>query len=204
MEKSLVTGKAAKTFIKNMEIKILPTDWKSNKKAWMTSCIMVEWQRALNAKLKQEKPNVLLFLDNTNISNVSQHIDQGVMKCVKLNYCKVLTQSLLANMEAASPATQIAKFISVLDAVIWLAEAAKQESPQMVHRCFQRAQFSTELNDDETDERNIQELNVSLYQATYENVKAQDYLDTDAEVEKEAVVKEIDKFITNHQQSKER
>jgi hypothetical protein len=74
----------------------------------------------------------------------------------------------------------------------------------MVQGCFQRAEFSTELNDDDTDESNIQEFNVSLNQATYENVKAQDYLDTDGEARKETAVKEIDKSIMNHQQSKER
>jgi hypothetical protein len=68
-------------------------------------------------------------LYNTNTANVSQPIDQEVMKCVKLNYCKVLLQSLLANMEATPPSTQTAKFISVLDAVIWIAEAAKQVFP---------------------------------------------------------------------------
>jgi hypothetical protein len=72
-------------------------------------------------------------------------------------------RSLLANMEAApSFATQPAKFISVLDAVIWIAKAVEQMSLQTVHKYFQKAGFSTESMDDETDECNIQELQGSL------------------------------------------
>jgi hypothetical protein len=44
----------------------------------------------------------------------------------------------------------------------------------MVQRCFQKAGFSTiELTDDKTDKSNIQDLQVSLSQAAYKNVKAE-------------------------------
>jgi hypothetical protein len=105
---------------------------------------------------------------------------QVISKCVKMNYCKLLMQSLLANMEAApSFTTQLAKSISVLDAVIRIAEAAEQMSLQAVHKYFQKAGFSTESMDDKIDESNIQELQESLNQAMYENVKAEDYLNID-------------------------
>jgi hypothetical protein len=52
---------------------------------------------------------------------------------IKWNYCKLLMQFLLANMEAA---TRHAKSTSVLDAVIWIAEVAKQVSPEGVQTCF--------------------------------------------------------------------
>jgi hypothetical protein len=111
-------------------------------------------------------------------------------------------QSLLANTKATSSATQLAKTISVLDALIWIAEPAKQVFLQMVERCFQKARFSTsELNDDENDERYVKTLQESLNQTMYENVIAEYCLNTKAE--KEANVKEINKFIDNHQQSKE-
>jgi hypothetical protein len=44
---------------------------------------------------------------------------------------------------------------------------------------------------------------VSLYQTVYENIKAQDYLHNDAEVETEAVRKSIDEFITIKQENNE-
>jgi hypothetical protein len=52
----------------------------------------------------------------------------------------------------------------------------------MVHRCFQKAGFSTTKSTaDETDENNIQKLQ-SLNQATHEKVKAEDYLNIYNEV----------------------
>jgi hypothetical protein len=66
-------------------------------------------------------------------------MDQGVIKCVKLNYCKLLTLFLLADMEDTSSDTQHAKTISVVYAITWIADAAKQMSPQMVQKCFQKA-----------------------------------------------------------------
>jgi hypothetical protein len=107
-------------------------------------------------------------------------------------------------MDAASSATELAKSISVLDAVIWIAEAPKQVSPQTVQLCFQKAKFSTsDLNEKEINENNIQDLQESLNQATYENVAAEDYLDIDAETETEAAVEETDDIVDNHQQGKE-
>jgi hypothetical protein len=62
MEKPLVIGKAAKSrCFKNTDIKTLPTEWKCNKKAWMTSHIMGEWLTAFNAKTKQQKEKFSYF-----------------------------------------------------------------------------------------------------------------------------------------------
>jgi hypothetical protein len=52
-------------------------------------------------------------------------------------------------------------------------------SLQTVQKCFQKAGFSTESMDDETDESIIQELQESLNQATHKSVKAKDYFNTD-------------------------
>jgi hypothetical protein len=102
---------------------------------------------------------------------------------------KLIMRSLPANMEAASSATKLAKSISVLDAVIRIAEATKQVSPQTVQLCFQKAKFSTsDLNEKETNENNIQDAQEPLNQATYENVAAEDYLNIDAEIETEAAI----------------
>jgi hypothetical protein len=146
---------------------------------------MEEWLIAFNAKMTQQNCNILLFLDNAtchphieisnvwfvwfppNTTSVSQPMDQGVIKCVKLNYHKLIMRSLLANMDAAPSATELAKSISILDAVIWIAEATKQVSPQTVQRCFQKAKFSTsDLNEKETNENNIRDLQEFLNQAT--------------------------------------
>jgi hypothetical protein len=56
------------------------------------------------------------------------------------------------------------------------------------------------VNDDETNESNIQELQESLNQEAYETNTADDYCNTDNAVEAGAAVKEL---IENHQQNKE-
>jgi hypothetical protein len=50
--------------VKNVSIEKVPTEWKSNKKASMTSHIMDEWLGTFNAKMKKQKLSVLLFLDS--------------------------------------------------------------------------------------------------------------------------------------------
>jgi len=70
--------------------------------------------------------------------------------CMQLNYCQLLMWSQLANREAVSAATELVKFIPVLDAVICIAEVSKQLSPQTVPRGFQKAVLSTNyLNNEE-------------------------------------------------------
>jgi hypothetical protein len=59
------------------------------------------------------------------------------------------------------------------------------------------------LNEKETNENNIQGLQESLNQATYENVAAEDYLNIDAEIETEAAIEKTDDIIENHRQGKE-
>ncbi|KAJ4433108.1 hypothetical protein ANN_15365 [Periplaneta americana] len=137
MEKPLVIGKTSKPrCFKNVDVKKLPVEWRSNKRVWMTSEIMEEWLQAFNARMKQQNRHVLLFLDNTtchlhiqlsdvclawfppNITSVSQPMDQRVINCVKVNYRKLLMRSLLSNMEKCASASQLTKLNSVLDAII--------------------------------------------------------------------------------------
>jgi hypothetical protein len=75
-------------------------------------------------------------------------MDQGVINCVKLNYRKLVMQSLIANTESSSSASQLARSISVLDTVMWIAEAVKQVSPETVKSCFQKAKFMLGGNED--------------------------------------------------------
>jgi hypothetical protein len=98
-------GRATKPYLKNVNIEKVPTEWKSNKKASMTSHIMEEWLGTFNAKMKEQKHSALLFLDSKTCHphtacplpqhhSVSQSMNQKVIKCVKLNYFKLLMQSL--------------------------------------------------------------------------------------------------------------
>ena len=64
-EKVLVIGKAAKPrCFKNVDPSQLPVTWRANKKAWMTTEIFVEWLKSFDKKMRLQKRNVLLFIDN--------------------------------------------------------------------------------------------------------------------------------------------
>jgi hypothetical protein len=105
MEKPLVIGKAAKPqYFRNTDIRKLPVEWRSDKKAWMTSRIMMEWLTAFSGRMKMQNQYILLFLDNAtchphielpnvrlawfppNTTSVSQPKDQGIIRNVKVRY----------------------------------------------------------------------------------------------------------------------
>jgi len=102
IEKPLVIDKAAKPrCFRNLDIQKLPVEWRSNKKAWITSQIMEEWLTAFNGTTKVQNWHVLLFLENAtchshikfsnvqlawfppNTTSVSQPMDQGIIGNVK-------------------------------------------------------------------------------------------------------------------------
>lgn len=93
--------------------------------------------------MKSQKRYVLLFLDNvpshphslTSPSNVKlfflpanttallQPLDQGIIKNMKVHYCRRLFMHVLAKMDADLTALNISKSITVLNACEWIAAA---------------------------------------------------------------------------------
>ena len=83
----------------------------------MTSQTVEERLTAFSGRMKMQNRHVLLFLDNAtchphiklynvqlawfppNTTNVSQPVDEGIIRNVNVHYRKLLLQSLLANME---------------------------------------------------------------------------------------------------------
>jgi hypothetical protein len=63
--KASLIGKASKPrCFNNLKINNFPVIWRIDKKAWMTAATMEEWLNMLNAKMKKENRNVIIFLDN--------------------------------------------------------------------------------------------------------------------------------------------
>ena len=125
----------------------------------MTSQIMEERLTAFNGRMKIQNRHVSLFLDTAtchshikfsnvrlawfppNTASVSQPMNQGIIRNVKVHYRKLLMQSLLANMDCTSSGSELARTVSVLDPVIWLSQAVKKLLPETATRCFERAGF---------------------------------------------------------------
>lgn len=120
----------------------------------MTTEIMEQWLRYFNADMRSQNRNVLIFLDNAachpkielsntkilmlppNTTSITQPMDQGVIYTFKSYYRKFLLQSLLCKMDNCSSAHQLAKSISVLDAVNWIALACDNVKAECVQNCI--------------------------------------------------------------------
>jgi hypothetical protein len=91
-ENPLVTGKLAGLRCFNgLDIRKLPVDWHSNKKAWMTREITIHWLQNLERKMQAESKKILLFLDN-----VTCHFDPK-LKNVKVVFFLAKTPHLLVS-----------------------------------------------------------------------------------------------------------
>jgi hypothetical protein len=175
----------------------------------MTAALMEEWRKGFNERMRQQKRSILLFLDNAtchphlelsivqlawfppNTTSVTQPMDQGVINCVKVNYWKLVMQSLIVNMELSSSASELAHSIYVLDALIWITEAVKQVLPETVKSCFQKAKFMLGVNEDvEINSNNTKNLQEALNTANFGNIRAEDYVNLDMDVATEADLNE--------------
>ncbi|XP_025407826.1 tigger transposable element-derived protein 6-like [Sipha flava] len=204
IRKPLVIGKSKKPrCFKNMDISSLPVIWKFNKKAWMTTEIMEKWLRYFNADMRSQNRNVLIFLDNAachpkielsntkilmlppNTTSITQPMDQGVIYTFKSYYRKFLLQSLLCKMDNCSSAHQLAKSISVLDAVNWIALACDNVKAECVQNCFHKAGFlsneGTNTNGINLPENALNDINEECVIA---NVDVEDFITFDKELQR--------------------
>ena len=124
-----------------MNVKHLPVIYKHNKKAWMTSEIFLDWVNILNNKMKKEKRNVLLFIDNApshpkltfsnvtlkifpaNTTSKSQPLDQGIIQAMKMKYRRRQLRHIITKIDnnPTVGGSDLLKQITVLDAIYWIA-----------------------------------------------------------------------------------
>lgn len=141
-------------YLKNMDKKSLPVLYRWNRKSWMTTTIFEEWLRQINNKMKLQGRHILLLLDNcgahphlelTNIklqflppntTSKLQPLDAGIISTVKAIYRKRMLRHLLAEMEETSSASELAKSITILDAIRWLDLAWTGVKASTVRKCF--------------------------------------------------------------------
>ena len=145
--KLLVIGKSKKPrAFKN--IKNLPVDYTSNKKAWMTSeiftSILIKW----DLELQKQKRKIVLLVDNCsahceiknlkniklvffppNVTSVLQPMDQGIIRSLKCHYRKLL---ILHHINKATTDFKV----SILDAVRFVAEAWISVTSKTIKNCF--------------------------------------------------------------------
>ncbi|XP_053381940.1 tigger transposable element-derived protein 4-like [Mercenaria mercenaria] len=149
-----VNGKSAQPCcFKN--VKSLPTTHKANKKAWMTSEIFTEWVRKLDPDMTRNQRSVVLIVDNCpahpkinglksdklvflppNSTSVTQPMDQGVIRILKVHYRK---QVITRKIRALDNGTDMC--INVLDALRMLHQAWGCVTQTTIANCYRRAGF---------------------------------------------------------------
>ena len=157
-EKVLVIGKASKPgCFKNVDPSQLPVTWRANKKAWMTTEIFVEWLKSFDKKMRLQKRNVLLFIDNApshpssirltnvklqmlpvNTTSQLQPLDQGIIQTLKLKYKKRLLRHVLLQLDTGKSSKEVVDCVTVLDACHWISSAMNEIKQSTITRCFEK------------------------------------------------------------------
>lgn len=203
-EKPLVIGKAARPrAFSGVNVRDLPVDWYSNKKAWMTRDIMGDWLMKFDKKITKENRKILLFWDNAashppntklrsikvinlppNTTSVCQPLDQGIIQNFKVFYRGLLVKHLLSKIDTnAAPKSNM---VNVLDAIYFIKTAWNSVKPETIRNCFSKAGFSEEcigeIDFDEYDDIPLATLSLFLQAksssgTSYDNIEH--YVDID-------------------------
>ena len=113
----------------------------------------------------------------SNTTSVSQPMDQGIIRNVKVHYRKLIMQSLLANVDCTSSGSELARTVWVLDAVIRISQAVKQLLPETATKCSEKEGFFTgEFIARVENENDQQELQNCMNEAAFSNCNAEDYI----------------------------
>lgn len=165
MEKPMVIGKSKKPrYFKNIDSTSLPVVYRNNKKFWMTSALMTEWLTNFNNRMVKDDRKFILFLDNTtchshlnltnvklawfpsNTSSLTQPMDQGVIYTFKSHYRRSLLQSLIPKISSCKTVNEVAKSVTILDAIYWTHAAVQKTQADTVSKCFIKAGFQDDIS----------------------------------------------------------
>ena len=144
---------------KGIQKSMLPVEYFSQPKAWMTGEILHKILSKINIKLRRKGRSVLLLMDNAgchppdlgekysnikivflpaNTTSVLQPLDLGIIKNFKVHYRKLLLRYIVARIETCSSASELLKSVDVLQAIRWVAEAWKNVSETTIKKCFRK------------------------------------------------------------------
>lgn len=163
--KLLIIGKSKQPRCLRGE-KSLPVDYESNSNAWMTGEIFTSWLSNFNRDMRLQQRHVLLLVDNCsahpshsekkltnvtlsflppNTTSVIQPCDQGIIRNLKALYRKQVVKKIIDDIDVTElSANDIARRLTLLDAVHMLARAWRAVTPETVRNCFAKAGFKTD------------------------------------------------------------
>ena len=155
----------------------LRVTYESNNKAWMTGELFAAWMRRVDNRMRRQNQHILVFLANCgahrqvelenvkvvflppNMTSKLQPMDDGIIQNLKMVYRKKLLRHIIFLVDADT--SDIAKKVTVLDAVLWLTSAWDSVKSETISKCFQKCGFSDALldaattDDDEWDDADL-------------------------------------------------
>jgi hypothetical protein len=144
----------------------LRVQWKANKKGWMTTALFEAYVKEFNDRMRRLNRKVLLMVDNVsshsidnlNLSNVevafhppnttatTQPLDQGIIQNLKSHYRFLMMSHIISYLDSKEAEGQqqltapiLAKQLSILDGVNYIADAWDRVVRPTISNCFDRA-----------------------------------------------------------------
>lgn len=146
--------------MKRFEKSVLPVNYYSQKKSWMTGDLMETILTKLNRRLSLKKRSIILLLDNagchpeslqSKFSNIKlcflpanttsklQPLDLGIIQNFKVHYRNFLLKYVIAKIDESDNASEVVKSINILIAIRWVAQAWAKVNTETIRKCFRKA-----------------------------------------------------------------
>ena len=168
----------------------------------MTGAIFTKWITQLDRTMVRQGRKILLFLDNArchpqeglqlrnitlkffpaNCTSQLQPLDLGIIRCFKALYRKQLLRYVLAKMDNnQSNGSIIAKCVTVLNAVDWIARAWNEVNSSTIQHCFTAAGFNADDQENPTPHVDpAAELQSLLELGNFSECDASEFISADA------------------------
>ena len=139
---------------------LLPVEYYSQSKSWMSGEILESVLTKLNHRLASTSRKVLLLMDNAGchpedlkdkFSNIKiiflpanttsrlQPLDLGIIQSFKVHYRQMLLQYVLARIDQWDSATDVVKTVNILVAIRWVALAWVEVNSETILKCLRKA-----------------------------------------------------------------
>ena len=86
--------------------------------------------------------NIKLVFLPPNTTSKLQPCDAGIIQAVKMNYRKKLLRHILIKMDECSTASEIAKTVTILDAILWIKTLCDTLQASTIQKCFGKFGFT--------------------------------------------------------------
>ena len=139
---------------------LLPVQYFSQAKSWMTREILKFISTKLNHQLSCSGRLIILLVDNAGcnpdslkekFSNIKiilfpanttsrlQPLDLGIIKKIKVHYRTLFLRYILSKIEECETASAVVQSVNILIAIRWVAQAWSKVKAETITKCFRKA-----------------------------------------------------------------